>query len=158
MDRVVAARALHVLVVVLWIGGVSLVTTVVFPALRRGELGVDRFAVFQAIERRFAWQARAAIILVGASGFYMVARDDLWWRFRAAEFWWMHAMVIVWLLFSIGLFVVEPFILHHHLHKLASTQPDRFFARLQWTHWVLLALSLGTIFGAVAGSRGWSVF
>jgi hypothetical protein len=25
-------------------------------------------------------------------------------------------------------------------------------------HWVLLALSLITIFGAVAGSQGWSIF
>jgi uncharacterized membrane protein len=157
MDGIVAARALHVVVVVLWIGGVSLVTTVVLPAVRRGELGADGFAAFQSIERRFVRQARAAIIIVGASGFYMVARDNLWYRFREAEFWWMHAMVTVWLLFSIGLFVVAPFILHRYLHKLASTQPDRFFARLQWTHWALLVLSLGTIFGAVAGSRGWSV-
>lgn len=95
MDGIVAARALHVVVVVLWIGGVSLVTTVVLPAVRRGELGADGFAAFQSIERRFVWQARAAIIIVGASGFYMVARDNLWYRFREAEFWWMHAMVAV---------------------------------------------------------------
>jgi hypothetical protein len=157
MDGGVAARAFHVLAVVLWIGGVSLVTTVALPAIRRRELGTDRFAALHAIERRFVWQARAAIIIVGASGFYMVVRDNLWDRFRAAEFWWMHAMVAMWLLFSIGLFLVEPFIFHRHLHNLACTQPDRFFARLQWAHWALLVLSLGTIFGAVAGSRGWSV-
>jgi hypothetical protein len=128
------------------------------PAVRRREFGVGRFAAFQTIERRFVWQARGAIIIVGASGFYMIARDDLWDRFRMAEFWWMHAMVVVWLLFSIGLFAVEPFILHRYLHNLASTQPNRFFARLQWAHWALLVLSLGTIFGAVAGSHGWSGF
>ena len=109
MDGAVAARALHVLVVVLWIGGVSLVTTVVVPAVRRHELGADAFAAFQAIERRFVWQARAAIVIVGATGFSMVAQDDLWYRFREAEFWWMHAMVGLWLLFAIGLFVAEPF-------------------------------------------------
>lgn len=158
MDGVVAARALHVLVVVLWIGGVSLVTTVVLPAVRRRELGADALAAVQAIEHRFAWQARAAIIIVGASGFYMVAQEDLWYRFREAEFWWMHAMVAVWLLFSIGLFVVEPLILHRYLHEMAFTQPDRFLARLQWAHWGLVLLSLGTVFGAVAGSHGWPLF
>ena len=35
MDDVAIARALHVLAVVLWIGGVGLVTTALLPALRR---------------------------------------------------------------------------------------------------------------------------
>ena len=35
MDDVTIARALHVLAVVLWIGGVGLVTTVLLPLLRR---------------------------------------------------------------------------------------------------------------------------
>jgi uncharacterized membrane protein len=35
MDPAIAARALHVLGVVLWIGGVAFVTTVLLPAVRR---------------------------------------------------------------------------------------------------------------------------
>ena len=49
----------------IWVGGVSIVTSVVVPAVRRGDFGADRLAAFQAIERRFVWQARAAIIIVG---------------------------------------------------------------------------------------------
>ena len=86
MDDIIIARALHVLGVVIWIGGVSLVTTVALPAVRRGMLGGDRLRAFQAIERRFVWQARAAIVVVGATGFYMAARADLWDRFRMAGF------------------------------------------------------------------------
>jgi uncharacterized membrane protein len=158
MTDVIAARALHVLAVVIWIGGVWLVTTVALPAVRRGAFGADRLRAFQTIERRFAWQARTAIVVVGATGFYMTAQFDLWDRFRGAGFWWMHAMVGVWALFALGLFVVEPFVLHRRLHQLAAADPDRFFARLQRAHWVLLVLSLATIFGAVAGSQGWSIF
>lgn len=158
MDPFVPARVLHVLAVVIWIGGVAMVTTVVLPAVRRNDLGVDRLAAFQTIERRFVWQARIAIIIVGATGFYMAAQADLWDRFRSAEFWWMHAMVCVWAIFTVGLFVVEPFILDRRLHRWTTTRPDRFFAWLQRAHWVLLALSLVTICGAVAGSHGWSVF
>ncbi|HYM73873.1 MAG TPA: hypothetical protein VET89_12900, partial [Stellaceae bacterium] len=91
MDGLIAARILHVLAIVVWIGGVALVTTVALPAIRRGELGADRLRAFQAIERRFVWQARTAIVVVGATGFYMVAQADLWDRFRAAAFWWIHA-------------------------------------------------------------------
>jgi len=158
MDGLALARALHVLAVVIWVGGVSIVTSVVLPAVRRGEFGVDRLGAFQAIERRFVWQARGAIIIVGATGFYMIWVTDLWDRFASAAFWWMHAMVGVWTLFALGLFVVEPFILDRHLTRWASSRPDRFFARLGHVHWVLLLLSLITLVGAVAGSHGWPLF
>jgi uncharacterized membrane protein len=158
MDDIVIARALHVLAVVIWIGGVAMATTVALPAVRRGDLGADRLRAFQAIEHRFMWQARTAVIIVGLTGFYMTARLDLWERFQSAQFWWMHAMVCVWLLFTLVLFVIEPFILHRYFHKWATAAPDIVFAWLHRAHWVLLALSLVTIFGAVAGSQGWSVF
>ena len=87
-----------------------------------------------------------------------VARLELWERFHSAQFWWMHAMVCVWLLFVLMLFVIEPFILHRHFHKWATVAPEPAFAWLQRAHWVLLVLSLVTIFGAVTGSQGWSAF
>jgi len=46
MDGVVLARALHVLAVVIWIGGVAMVTTVILPAVRRGDLGADGLKAF----------------------------------------------------------------------------------------------------------------
>jgi uncharacterized membrane protein len=154
MDDVVIARALHVLAIVVWIGGVMMATTVVLPAVRRGDLGSDRLKAFQAIEHRFVWQARTAVIVVGLTGFYMLARLDLWGRFQSAQFWWMHAMVCMWLLFALTLFVIEPFILHRYFHKWATSAPDVAFAWLHRAHWILLVLSLVTIFGAVAGSQG----
>ena len=52
---------------------------------------MDGASLAEAVERRFAWQARILTFLVGASGFYMVARLDLWDRFEAIGYWWMHA-------------------------------------------------------------------
>lgn len=158
MDDVAIARALHVLAVVIWIGGVTMATTVILPAVRRGDLGSDRFKAFQAIERRFVWQARIAVIIVGLTGFYMVSRLDLWDRFQSVQFWWMHAMVCVWLLFCFILFVAEPFILQRYLDRWAATAPDAALMWLHRAHWILLALGLITVFGAVAGSQGWSLF
>jgi uncharacterized membrane protein len=158
MDDIVLARVLHVLGVVIWIGGVSMATTVALPAIRRGDLGIDRLRAFQAIEHRFIWQARIAVIIVGLSGFYMTDRLDLWDRFRSATFWWMHAMLLVWLLFTFVLFVGEPLILRRLLRTWAAKQPDIFFAWLHRAHWMLLGLSIVTISGAVAGSHGWMIF
>ena len=158
MKALALARALHVLAVVIWIGGVTMATTVALPAIRRGNLGPDRLKAFQAIEHRFAWQARTAIILVGLTGFYMTWRLDLWERFRTADFWWMHAMVCLWLLFAFILFIAEPFILDRHFRHWATARPDVAFAWLHRAHWLLLALSVVTILGAVTGSQGWSIF
>jgi uncharacterized membrane protein len=154
MDGIVIARALHVLAVVIWIGGMAMVTTVMLPAVRRGDLGADRLKAFKAIERRFVRLARIAVIIVGATGFYMAARQELWPRFQSAQFWWMHAMVGLWLLFTLILFLAEPLILHRHFDNWATAAPDVAFAWLHRAHWVLFALALITIFGAVAGSQG----
>lgn len=77
MDDVVLARALHVLAVVIWIGGVSMATTVALPAICRRDLGEDRLQAFRAIERRFVWQARTAVLIVGATDLYMTWQLDL---------------------------------------------------------------------------------
>lgn len=154
MDDLAIARALHVLAVVLWIGGVAFVTTVLLPAVRRSKSPEERLAFFDAIEGRFAWQARITTLVAGLTGFYMVARFDLWDRFLAIRFWWMHAMVLVWLVFTAMLFVAEPLFLHGWFHDRARTRPEETFRMVARLHWVLLTLSLLTVLGAVAGSHG----
>jgi uncharacterized membrane protein len=152
------ARVLHIIGVIIWIGGVSMATTVALPAVRCGALGADRLAAFQAFERRFVWQARVAVLVVGLSGFYMIERLNLWWRFADAHFWWMHAMVFVWSLFFLVLFFVEPFVLHRYFPVWARRDPERAFAVLHRAHIVLLSLAIVTVFGAMAGSHGWFLF
>lgn len=154
MDGVVVARALHVLAVVLWIGGVGFVTTVLLPAVRRLKSPEERLAFFDSVERRFAWQARITTLVAGLSGFYMAARLDLWSSFLSPDFWWLDAMVFVWLVFTIMLFVAEPLFLHRWFHDRAQTRPEETFRLVAGLHWGLLILSLITVLGAVAGSYG----
>jgi uncharacterized membrane protein len=157
IDDLALARALHVLAVTIWIGGVAMATTVALPAVKSGALGPDPLRAFEAFERRFAWQARMAVVLTGMSGLYMVHRMNLWERFRDLDFWWMHAMVGVWTVFALLLFVGEPLILRRTLPTFAARDPARAFALLHRVHIVLLLLSLITVFGAVAGSHGWPI-
>ena len=158
MDDLAIARALHVLGVIVWIGGVAMVTAVILPAARRRELGADPVAAFSAIERRFGRWARGAVLLVGATGFYMTAGFDLWDRFRSATFWWMHAMLLVWLIFAFILFVAEPLYLHRRFDAWAAEHPEAAIVWLRRGHWILLTASVLTVLGAVAGSHGSSFF
>lgn len=154
MNDLAIARAIHVLAVVVWIGGVAMVTTVILPAVRRH---AGMLMLLEAVERRFVWQARIATLLVAASGFYMVERLNLWDRFRDVEFWWMHAMVFLWLIFTFMLFVAEPLVARMHSGRRAPIAPERRLAWMQWFHWVLLLLSAITVLTAVAGSQGMSL-
>lgn len=154
MNEVVIARALHVLAVVLWIGGVGFVTTVLIPAVRRLKAPAERLALFDAMERRFAWQARVTTAVTGITGLDMLIRFDLWDRFGDASYWWMHAMVLTWLVFTAMLFVAEPLILHRWLLARAAASPESTFKLVERLHWIMLAVSLVTVLGAVAGSHG----
>lgn len=114
--------------------------------------------MFEAVEGRSAWQARLATLLTGASGFYMAWALDLWDRFHQLEYWWMGAMVLLWTIFMVMLFVVDPFLLHRWLHRETAVAPARAFRRMAVLHWLLLVFGLITIAGAVAGSHGATFF
>ncbi len=149
----IVARAIHVAAVVVWIGGVSFVTTVLLPALKQ-KPPEKRMREFDAIENRFAPQARIAVLLVLLSGLYMLHAYDLWDRFADIGFWWMHLMVVVWLLFAALLFVIEPLIIRRAVHRRLDAAPEAVLTRMLWLHRVMLALSLLAVLAAVGGSYG----
>ena len=64
-------------------------------------------------------------------------------------------MTLVWVIFTLMLFVLEPLVLHRWFSTRASQEPEKTFRLIQRMHWMLLALSLITVAGAVAGSHGW---
>jgi uncharacterized membrane protein len=68
----VLARTLHVLGVVLWIGGVAFVTTVLFPSLKRIADSKNRLELFEKLEGKFAFQAKIVALITGLSGLYML--------------------------------------------------------------------------------------
>jgi uncharacterized membrane protein len=154
MTDLTLALSVHVLAIVLWIGGVAMVTTILLPAIRRFGRVEDGIALFEKLERRFARQARVTTLAAGASGFYMVDRLGLWESFGSIAYWWLDAMVFVWALFTLMLFVAEPLFLDRWFRDRARRAPEATLALIQKLHWLLLTLSLITVAGAVAGSHG----
>jgi uncharacterized membrane protein len=154
MDDIVIARVLHILAIVHWIGGVAFVTLVVLPAIARLGAPAQRIALFEQVEGRFSLHAKASVLLAGASGFYMTWRMEAWYRLADIHFWWMHAMIALWAVFSIILFVAEPLWLHAWFHRRAATAPESTFALVQRLHRVLLALAVVTVAGAGLGAHG----
>ena len=111
------ARALHVLFVAHWIGGVGFVTLVALPLASAAADALSGWALFEAIESRFAAQVRWSIPLAGATGLWMTFRLDLW------------PMVLVWTLFMVIVFIIEPLV-HRRLAALAAQDPAGLLRRL----------------------------
>ncbi len=156
MGAFILARVIHVLGVVFWIGGVAMVTTVLLPAVRGFKDPRERVAFFEAVEARFARQARWTTLITGASGLYMLHFLHGWVWIREWSHWWVGAMIAVWALFTLMLFVLEPLVLHRLFRERAARDPEGTFAFIQTMHWLLLLLSLIAVAGAVAGSHGWT--
>lgn len=154
VEYVALARAIHVLALVHWIGGVAIVTTIVLPAARRTPGALEAIAVFEQFERRFAAQVRVSIALVGASGLYMLYVFDAWDRFEHLSFWWMHLMVAVWLLFVVVVYVAEPLLVHRRFREFALRDKNRAFTIAIRLHAVALGISTIAIAAGVLGAHG----
>ncbi len=153
MDFSTIARAIHVLAVVHWIGGVAMVTAVILPAV--GALDARaRLALFTAIERRFSAQARYSVPIAGLSGFYLAEDTALWERFVDPAFWWLAAMALIWAVFMLVLFVAEPLFLDRWFRARAEVNPEATFAVVRRAHVVLLVGAAITVGGAVLGAHG----
>ena len=115
-EQFVLARVLHVVAIVMWIGGVAFVTTVLIPSLKLLPNEQDRMQMFERLEGRFALQAKLTTLLTGISGLWMLDYLDAWSRYFEPQFWWLHLMTFIWFIFSLVLFVLEPLFLHKLFH------------------------------------------
>jgi uncharacterized membrane protein len=153
LDDIELARALHVLFVTHWIGGVAFITLVALPLAGASEDPHEGWALFEAIEQRFSAQVRWSIPLAGATGLWMAWRLNLWAQFGDLAFWWLDAMVLVWALFMALVFFVEP-AARGRLTAEAASDPRAVLRRVSRAHVVLLLAAIVTILGAVAGAHG----
>jgi len=149
-NHFVIARALHILGVVIWIGGVAFVTTVLIPAIRHSQTADNQLSLFEMLEGKFSFQAKFTTLLTGLSGFYMLHVMNAW----SGMNWWIHLMIFVWIIFTLVLFVLEPLFLHKWFHERAQKNGKKAFLTLQVMHIILLSISLLAVIGGVAGAHG----
>lgn len=155
-DIFVIAKAVHIVGIVFWIGGVAFVTTVLIPSLRDMKSSENRLSTFETLEGRFAFQVKFSTLLVGLSGLYMLFFLNAWERYFQPQFWWLHVMTFIWLIFTVILFVLEPLFLHDWFVTKAITDSEKTFRLLHTMHKVLLTISLMAVVAAMMGSHGFS--
>jgi uncharacterized membrane protein len=134
----VIALTIHVISIVIWIGGVAFVTLVTFPMILRMEKSLEMVMVFQGVEHRFGKIAKVMVILAGLSGVYLIFEKGL-----SPGVW---IMIVLWVVYASLLFGLEKLIFAK-LFSRPGAQADMktIFNALQIFHWVVLGLSLTAI-------------
>jgi uncharacterized membrane protein len=137
---------IHILGVILWIGGLGFITIIVFPAILKTSDPLQKVLQFQRIEHRFAPLARVYNLVVGISGFAMLGltgwHSVLFTRQGAP----LLFMVVIWVFWAVMLFGLEPLVVKKMLDRMASgghkMDIDGIFKTMNGLHWVLLVISL----------------
>jgi len=147
---------IHLVTVILWIGGLAFITMFVLPMIIRMQNPLEKVLFFQGIEHRFAPRAKIYNAIVGITGFVMLYLTG-WYRLLFT-----HKgipllfMLIIWIFWFIMLFGLEPVIIRRMLDRMAKSgeamEIETIFARMNRMHWLLLMISLaasiaGIIFG-----------
>ena len=154
MNHLIIARAIHIISIVIWIGGVGFVTAVLIPTIQRFAHEKQGLSIFHVIENRFAFIARFSVLLAGLSGLYMVYALNAWDRFTQIQYFWMHAMVLLWLMFAFALFIIEPFLFKNHGRIVKDHDANINFRKTVIAHWIIFILSLATIFVSALEAHG----
>ncbi len=150
---------LHVVFVILWIGGLGFITIVVLPMIVRMQDPLQKVLFFQRIEHKFAPLAKLYNAIVGITGFVMLYISGwhtimLTWKGLSLLF-----MVAVWVFWAVMLFGLEPLVVRKMIDNLAKSgekmEIETIFGRMNRLHWVLLVVSLLASISGVAFGHGY---
>ncbi|MBI5212892.1 MAG: hypothetical protein HY957_05905 [Nitrospirae bacterium] len=145
--------AVHVLGVVLWIGGVAFVTMIIFPMIIRMESSIEKVIFFQGVEHRFAKIAKFCVFIVGLTGALLLyLTDEISLLFKIAGIG-PTIMLLVWTLYVLSLFF-EAKLFKVIFRGDAGQDTAKVFFKLGVFHWVVLGLSMSAVAVGVWAAHG----
>jgi len=143
---------LHVIGVVVWIGGVAFVTIILFPMIHDMEDPMEKALLFQRVENRFAGIARVMIVMVGLTGLFNLYEKGLYHILSTPQGWWLHLMITVYTVYALLIFGLEKALFKRIFKDIKNMNADQVFFRMTVFHWVVLILSLLAVAGGVIGT------
>lgn len=152
----------HLLAVVLWIGGLAFVTGIVLPMAIKTPDALQKVLTFQRVEHRFAPLAKWYNIITGISGFVMVWQMgwyDLYFTREGLALTFMTAVWVFWFVMLVGL---EPIVIRKMLEKMAregdKMDIDGIFRKVKNLHWFMVAISLAAAAAGAVVAHGGSLY
>lgn len=143
---------LHILSVVIWIGGVAFVTAIIFPVLTRMEDSMVKVSFFMGFEKRFQFLAKILVIIVGFTGIILFLQRGGFSSLNLEETLLLGYKFFIWLFYFILLFGAEKRLMSILVSH--DTPIEKAFKRLSLFHWFVLILSLLAIVSGIRLVRG----
>ena len=147
--------AVHVVTILLWIGGVAFVTLIIFPIIATTGDSLEQVLLFQRVEHRFARHARIYIALSGITGFWLLHLYNMDRILFTRQTIGVSIMLFAWVFYLLVL------LFEKRIFAKIFGKPDRFdsakvFRFLAAFHWVVLGISLLAVFAGVWQGHGGS--
>ena len=107
MESLITKGVIHIHGVLLWIAAITMITLELLRAFRieKGEESKNRPEVWVTL------MGATTTILTGSTGLFLLYEWDIWNRLSELTFWWVHSMILTWILFSIVFFLLDPLVL-----------------------------------------------
>ena len=139
---------IHVICVIIWIGGVAFVTIVIFPMLYRTEGSLEKALLFQGVEHRFAGMVKWLIAVVGATGFWLLSDKYGFAVLFQARGLGILIMLIAWAFYT-GVLLSERKIFARIFADPEKIDMDRALRIINMMHWFLLTVSFTAVAAGV---------
>lgn len=143
----------HVIGIIIWIGGVSFVTMVIFPMMYRTEGSLEKALLFQGVEHRFAGIVRWLIAVVGATGFYLLGAQYGFGILGQRRGIGILIMLFAWSFYT-AVLLSERRIFGRLFADPEKIDMNRALRTINAMHWVLLMISFTAVAGGIWFAHG----
>jgi uncharacterized membrane protein len=139
---------IHVICVIIWIGGVAFVTTVIFPMVYRTAGSLEKALLFQGVEHRFAGMVKWLIAAVGVTGFWMLSAKYGFSILLQPRGFGVLIMLFAWTLYATVL-LFERKIFGKLFADPEKIDMNKALRMVNAMHWFLLIISFSAVAGGV---------
>lgn len=144
---------IHVICVIAWIGGVTFVTTVVFPMMYRTEGSLEKALLFQGVEHRFAGIVKWLIGIVGITGFWLLFAKYGFAILAQPRAIGVVIMIFAWALYT-TILLMERKIFGKIFANPEKIDMNKALRMINVMHWFLLTISYSAVAGGVWFGHG----
>jgi hypothetical protein len=127
---------------------VAFVTTVIFPMMYRTEGSLEKALLFQRVEHRFAGMVRWHIVIVGATGFWILGDKYGFGILLQARGLGILMMLVAWAFYT-GMLLSERKIFARIFADPERIDMDRALKIINAMHWFLLTISFAAVAAGV---------
>lgn len=144
---------IHVICVIVWIGGVTFVTTVIFPMMYMTEGSLEKALMFQRVEHRFSGMVKWMVGIVGITGLWMLYAKYGFGILTQARGIGVVVMIFAWAFYTTVL-LSERKIFGKIFADPEKIDMDQALKLINIMHWFLLVISYSAVAGGVWFAQG----